>query len=64
MVPEMKDYDYATRLKKLALPSLSYRRKRGDMIGPTLTHGLNKVSALHVEVEEKITRRHNYTGLS
>ena len=29
MVPEMKNYDYATRLKKLALPSLSYRRKRG-----------------------------------
>ena len=32
IVPEMKNYDYATRLKKLALPSLSYRRKRGDMI--------------------------------
>ena len=32
MVPEMKNCDYATRLKKLALPSLSYRRKRGDMI--------------------------------
>ena len=29
MVPEMKNYYYATRLKKLALPSLSYRRKRG-----------------------------------
>ena len=32
MVPEMKNYDYANRLKKLALPSLAYRRKRGDMI--------------------------------
>ena len=32
MVTEMKNYDYATRLKKLALPSLSYRRKRVDMI--------------------------------
>ena len=32
MVPDMKNYDYANRLKKLALPSLSYRRKRGDMI--------------------------------
>ena len=29
MVPEMKNNDYnANRLKKLALPSLSYRRKR------------------------------------
>ena len=32
MVPEMKNYDYANRLKKLALPSLAYRRNRGDMI--------------------------------
>ena len=32
MVPQMKNCYYATRLKKLALPSLSYRRKRGDMI--------------------------------
>ena len=45
MVPEMKNCDYATRIKKLALPSLSYRRKRG--------------SALPVEVEE-ITIGHNY----
>ena len=61
MVPEMKNCDYATRLKKLALPSLSYRRKRGDMIEVyKYTHGLYKVSALPVEVEEKTTRGHNY----
>ena len=41
MVPEMKNYDYANRLKKLALPSLSYRRKRGDMTEVyKYTHGL------------------------
>ena len=61
MVPEMRNCDYATRLKKLALPSLSYRRKRGDMIEVyKYTHGLYKVSALPVEVEEKTTRGHNY----
>ena len=61
MVPEMKNYDYATRLKKRALPSLSYRRKRGDMIEVyKYTHGLYKVSALPIEVEEKTTRGHNY----
>ena len=62
MVPEMKNCDYATRLTKLALPSLSCRRKRGDMIEVYKhTHGLyNKVSALPVEVEEKTTRGHNY----
>ena len=61
MVPEMKNYDYVTRLKKLALPSLSYRRKRGDMIKVyKYTHGLYKVSALPVEMEEITTRGHNY----
>ena len=60
MVPEMKNCDYSTRLKKLDLPSLSYRRKRGDMIEVyTYTHGLYKVSDLPVEVE-KTTRGHNY----
>ena len=62
MVPEMKNCDYATRLNKLALrDSLSYRRKRGEMIEVyKYTHGLYKVSALPVEVEEKTTRGHNY----
>ena len=61
MVPDMTNYDYATRLRKLALPSLSYRRKRGDMIEVyKYTHGLYQVSALPVEVEEKTTRGHTY----
>ena len=54
MVPEMKNYDYANRLKRLALPSLPYRRKRGDMIEVyKYTHGLYKVSALPGEYHEK-----------
>jgi ribonuclease P/MRP protein subunit RPP40 len=31
-IPGFKDLSYADRLKKLQLPTLSYRRKRGDMI--------------------------------
>ena len=51
----------ANRLKKLALPSLAYRRKRGDMIEVyKYTHGLYKVSALPVEMEENTTRGHKY----
>ena len=57
----MKNCDYANRPKKLALPSLLYRRKRGDTIEVyKYTHGLYKVSALPVEVEENTTRGHNY----
>jgi len=32
MVPELKDLPYPERLKRLKLPSLVYRRDRGDMI--------------------------------
>ena len=32
MVPELQDLEYEDRLKELKLPTLSYRRIRGDMI--------------------------------
>ena len=32
MIPELKHLPYTERLKKLNLPSLKYRRIRGDMI--------------------------------
>ena len=32
LVPELKDLDYSERLKRLDLPSLMYRRRRGDLI--------------------------------
>ena len=32
LVPELKDLTYIERLKKLKLPSLAHRRRRGDMI--------------------------------
>ena len=58
----MNNDDYsANRQRKLALPSLSYRRKRRGMIEVYKnTHGLYKISALPVEVEEKTTRGHSY----
>ena len=32
MIPELKDLSYPERLKKLKLPTMAYRRARGDMI--------------------------------
>ena len=32
MIPELKDKDYTDRLKALKLPSMHFRRDRGDVI--------------------------------
>ena len=32
LVPALKDLEYPDRLKQLDLPSMAYRRCRGDMI--------------------------------
>ena len=41
MIPELKDKDYIDRLKALKLPSMHYRRDRGDVIECyKFTHGL------------------------
>ena len=32
MVPKLKDLEYEERLKRIDLPSLRYKRARGDMI--------------------------------
>ena len=32
LIPELKDMDYLDRLKALDIPTLEYRRNRGDMI--------------------------------
>ena len=31
-IPELKDIPYEDRLRRLKLPALVYRRRRGDMI--------------------------------
>ena len=41
IIPGLKDLAYEERLKKLKLPSMKYRRERGDMIEVyKFTHGL------------------------
>jgi hypothetical protein len=43
-VPELKGLTYSERLKKLRLPTLAFRRLRGDMIDVyKITHGLLRV---------------------
>ena len=53
--------EYTDRLRALKLPSLVYRRKRGDMIEVfKYTHGVYKVADPPVEVECTSTRGHSF----
>ncbi len=60
MVPELKDLGYEERLKRLSLPSLVYRRFRGDMIETyKYIHGYYDVkSVLNMNTYGK-TKGHN-----
>ena len=58
LVPKITNKEYPERLQKLKLPSLAYRRRRGDMIEVyKYTH---KVPVQPVEVELRRTRGHFY----
>ena len=63
LVPNLKELDYEDRLKKLKLPSLSYRRLRGDLIETyKITHGLYNIdpeSFFEFNCDAR-TRGHNY----
>jgi hypothetical protein len=62
LVPSIRELDYVDRLKALKLPSLLYRRQRGDMIEAyKFTHGLYQVnpSPLHLDTNN-VTRGHSY----
>ena len=62
MVPKLKKLSYENRLKAMDLPSLAYRRKRGDLIEAyKYTHGYYSVNEGLLEREtDKRTRGHQY----
>ena len=62
-MPCMKKLSYSDRLKKLALPTLTYRRLRGDIIETyKIVHGIYDATATPVlEFHNYIaTRGHQY----
>ena len=60
-VPELKDLEYAERLKKLNLPTMSYRRHRGDMIElyKIMNEHYDPEVSPHPSRREGITRGHS-----
>jgi len=63
MVPALKDIPYKDRLKKLRLPSLEYRRRRGDMIQVfKIMTGKERLQSdlFFVEAKGSSTRGHSY----
>eukprot|EP00916_Digyalum_oweni_P025776 GHVL01042440.1.p1 GENE.GHVL01042440.1~~GHVL01042440.1.p1 ORF type:complete len:204 (-),score=13.42 GHVL01042440.1:13-624(-) len=63
MVPELKEMEYEDRLRALNLPSLTYRRLRGDLIEAyKLTHGMYNVDSetLLPKCKNDRTRGHQY----
>ncbi len=64
LVPGLAEYDYETRLSKLKLPSLSFRRMRGDMVKMyKFCHGNYQVDhmpfTLHRDMNAATTTRDN-----
>ena len=56
MIPELRDMEYENRLMELRMPSLTYRRLRGDMVETyKYLHGHNEVDSdplpLHAQEE-------------
>ena len=63
LVPELRDVAYPDRLRNPQLPSLYYRRRRGDMIKVfQLIHGLIHINSAHLLVPhtDNRTRGHPY----
>ena len=65
-LPGMKNLTYAERLKKLKLPSLNYRRTRGDMIElyKILNHKYDREAAQFVKLWKDMTSRTGVRGNS
>lgn len=62
LVPGLKNLSYEERLKSMKLPSLKYRRKRGDLIEAyKYTHGFYKVNENLLPIDNtNRTRGHAY----
>ena len=62
LVPSLAQLDYVDRLKSLKLPSLRYRRRRGDMIETyKYTHNTYKVNPSPLPMERNsATRVHSF----
>jgi len=60
-VPGFKDMDYEQRLNAMKIPSMSYRRLRGDLIETyKFTHGLYKCASPLELCTQSVTRGHQY----
>ena len=58
LIPELRDRDYEDRLRTLKLPSLYYRRARGDMIEAyKFTHSIYKTEQEPLQRETNTTTR-------
>ena len=55
-MPEIKDLSYQERLRELNLPTLEYRRRRGDLIQMfKILHGIDDIdSSKFVTLNENI----------
>ena len=62
IIPGLKDLTYEQRLEKMKLPSMCYRRLRGDLIAVfKCTHNIYKLRDNLLELESRInTRDHSY----
>ena len=63
LIPELREKTYQERLKALKLPSLVYRRRRGDMIVMyKIQHGMLRIDStdLFTPLEFSRTRGHQY----
>ena len=62
MIPGLKDKEYEDRLKEMKIPSMTYRRVRGDMIEVYKnTHNIYKLDNSILKLDNKSsTRGHIY----